>query len=298
MADAPRRWTAGEVAFIERVATETREAMDVIRRQQRERNIAEQLQEALTPPAPPPLPGLLLASHYRPALAEAGVGGDFFDVFPVGDGRTALVVADLSGKGLAAAQQVATVRNMLRFALYNGQAASEAVSRLHHTLVQHSLLTGFATLFVGLYDHAHRTITYVNCGQEPGLIWRAATGEVEQLRPTGPVLGGFGVGAFEQEAVSLRPGDVLALFTDGLTEVGPSRKELLEVEGVGDLLRACCSDAADSDPQAVVDGLITGVDAFARGGLRDDIALLVGVATPTGDAVADRDAVGARQTSR
>jgi sigma-B regulation protein RsbU (phosphoserine phosphatase) len=267
--------------------TERKQAEEVKERlQQRERNIATQLQEALIPSEPSNLPGLTLASFYRPALVdEASVGGDFFDVFGVENECTALVVGDLSGKGLTAASQVAVVRNMLRYAVYTSRTLVEAISTLNHVLAVQDLLTGFATLFVGAYDHAQRTLTYVNCGQEPGLLWRKATGIVEELPPTGPVLGGFEEGFFRETIVPLAPGDVLALFTDGLTEVGPTRKKFLEVEGVSDLLRHCCAANAeqtdDGEPGAgahfIRDSLINGVDAFARNGIRDDIALLVGI---------------------
>jgi GAF domain-containing protein len=284
MADTPRYWSAEEVAFAEQLATETREAVEAARQQQRERNIAHQLQDALQPPPPPGLPGLALEHVYRPALDEAGVGGDFHDVFPVEKGCTALVVGDLSGKGLAAASQVATLRNMVRYALYSGKSIAEAINRLHGILVEHNLLSGFATLFVGVYDLNRRTLTYVNCGQEPGLVWRAATGEIEYLVPTGPVLGGFSTdGSFTQVQAYLAPGDVFALFTDGLTDVGPNRKHLLGVEGVANLLSQCCAArigaedvGADRMVPHVMACLITGVDAYARGGVRDDIAMLVG----------------------
>jgi len=279
MSDEPRHWTEDDVRLVETIAAQTRAAVESARIQRRERRIATQLQEALQPPSPPSLPGLDLASYYRPTLAEASVGGDFFDVFNVDKGCTALVVADLSGKGLAAAQQVATVRNMLRFALYKGRTVAEAITDLHDALVEHDLLTGFATLFVGLYDHSQHTLTYVNCGQEPGLIWQESTGEVIQLPPTGPVLGGFTAsGGFEQNTVLLATGDVLALFTDGLTDVGPSRKELLGVGNVSELLHECCTAPREAfSPQVVMERLIMAVDSFGRGGMRDDIALLVGL---------------------
>jgi sigma-B regulation protein RsbU (phosphoserine phosphatase) len=265
------------------VASQARAAIESARLQQRERNIATQLQDALQPPKPPEVPGIKLDSYYRPALAEASVGGDFFDVFPVGNRCTALVVADLSGKGLAAAQQVATVRNMLRYAIYNGGDMAEALTHLHHTLVRHDLLTGFATLFIGTFDPGNRTLTYANCGQEPGLVWRSESQVTEQLLPTGPILGGFFEGTFSTKTIQLSEGDVLALFTDGLTEIGPNRADLLEVEGVTEILHACCRARAgrNLDPEDLVSCLINGVDAHAGGGVRDDIALLVGVVGET-----------------
>ena len=243
----------------------------------REHRIAEQLQQALQPAVPASVPGLTLADYYRPALAEAGVGGDFSDVFPSGEADTFLVVGDLSGKGLAAASQVATVRNMLRFALYNGRTLAAPVARLSDTLAVNGLLTGFATLFVGRYDAGTRTLTYVNCGQDAGLILRAATGRVEALPPTGPILGGIEGAAYAEEAVRLEPGDVLALFTDGLTEAGPTRTALLRGDGVADLLQAL---AGLQSAEEILARLMSGVDAYAQGGVRDDQCLLVGVVAP------------------
>jgi PAS domain S-box-containing protein len=294
MSDRARRWTQDEVRLVETVAAQTRAAVESARLQQRERNIAQTLQAALQPPPPSDLPGLVLREFYKPALAEAGVGGDFYDIFPIEKGCTALVVGDLSGKGLAAASEVATVRNMVRYAVYSGRTLAEAITDLDRILVEHSLLTGFATLFVGLYDQNEHTLTYVNCGQEPGLIWRAATGAVESLLPTGPVLGGFeSMGGYEEAIAALAPGDILALFTDGMTEVGPTRKQFLEIEGLTDLFARCCSAAievsgysASEAATSVRDSLIAEVEAYAGSGsgTGDDIALLVGVAAVPGTA--------------
>ncbi len=262
----------------------TRRALEEARAQiaEREHRIAEQLQAALTPSVPERIPGMALAKHYEAALAEAGVGGDFYDVFPVDKGCTALVVGDLSGKGLAAASQVATVRNMLRYALHRARTPSEAVEGLNSLLAEQGLLTGFATLFVGAFDSGAGTLTYVNCGQEPALVRRAASGVIEPLPPTGPVLGSFEGAAFEERRILLAPGDALAAFTDGLTEVGQSRKEMLGIEGVADLFADAVIPAEVQDAEAIAEhlaaGLIAGVDAAAQGGvMRDDVCLLVAV---------------------
>lgn len=247
---------------------------------QREHKIAEQLQEALQPPLPQSVPGLTLADYYRPALEEAGVGGDFADVFAADKGVTFLVVGDLSGKGLAAASQVAIVRNMLRFALYNGRTLAGPVTTLSRTLADNDLLTGFATLFVGRYEASERLLSYVNCGQDAGLILRSKTGQVEPLPPTGPILGGFAGADFAEESVRLDPGDVLAVFTDGLTEAGPSRTALLTGDGVASLLAETAGREAGepASADAIVKRLMAGVDAYAEAGIRDDQCLLVAVA--------------------
>jgi PAS domain S-box-containing protein len=241
---------------------------------EREHHIAEQLQEALQPAIPRQVPGLELADYYQPALEEAGVGGDFLDVFAADKGITFLVAGDLSGKGLAAASQVSIVRNMLRFALYNGRTLNGPVTTLSRTLVDNDLLTGFATLFVGRYAAAERELSYVNCGQDAALVLRSAAGLVESLPPTGPVLGAFPEAEYAEETVRLEPGDVLAIFTDGLTEAGPSRTALLTGDGVAALLRESPSLKSATE---IVSHLISGVDAHAQGGTRDDQCLLVGV---------------------
>lgn len=242
---------------------------------EREHRIAEQLQAALQPVIPASVPGLELADYYRPALDEAGVGGDFVDVFAADKGVTFLVVGDLSGKGLAAASQVAIVRNMLRFALYNGRSLAGPITTLSRTLEEHDLLTGFATLFVGRYDASDRILSYVNCGQDAGLVLRAADRSLEALMPTGPVLGAFPGAEYIEETISLAAGDALALFTDGLTEAGPSHTALLTGDGVGALL---LKTPETGSAQAVLSHLISGVDAYAQGGTRDDQCLLVGIA--------------------
>lgn len=286
MTACPRDWTPDEVCLVETVAAQTRTAAEAARLRLREHNIATHLQEALKPGLPGPVPGLALKKYDEVALEEAEVGGDFYDVFPMGKSCTALVVGDLSGKGLAAAVQVATVRNMLRATLYLGANLAEAVTDLNGILAENELLSGFATLFVGTYDSGSGTLTYVNCGQEPGLVRRAGRGPedaglMEELLPTGPVLGTFVGAVFTERSVSLAPGDALALFTDGLTEAGPDHKDMLGIEGVAALLAAPRphSRAVNADQRAedFLLRLIAGVDQYAQGGVRDDVCLLVAV---------------------
>jgi PAS domain S-box-containing protein len=284
----PRVWTAAEAGLAEQVATLTRTALETARVAQRERNIALQLQAALQPELPASVPGMAIRGYYHAALEEAGVGGDFAEVFPAqGGALTCLVVADLSGKGLAAASQVAAVKNMLRFALHSDGSLAAAVTRLNQVLAEQQLLTGFATMFVGMYDAGAAVLSYVNCGQEPGLVWRAATSAVEPLSSTGPVLGAIAEGKFTEASVTLAPGDILVLFTDGMTEVGPTRQKFLEIEGLTSLFAQYCAAAsAASDgvqpateiAASILSRLIAGVEAYAGGAaaIRDDITVLVG----------------------
>ena len=244
------------------------------RLQERERRIADRLQDALRPAHPGEVPGLDIATYYQPALAEASIGGDFFDVFPLDENRFAFVVADLSGKGLAAAAQIATVRHMLRTLLYLGMPLAETITRLNDLITGHHLLEGFATLFVGVFHSSLRTLTYACCGQEPGLLFRADTGLVTELGLTGPIVGGFGATDFEAHSVSLAAGDLFALFTDGLTESGRDYKNLLGITGMKELFQTYAPGAPTAE--AVSAHLLAGVEAFATAeGIRDDVCLLI-----------------------
>lgn len=247
--------------------------------QQREHAIATQLQATLIPNLPPATPGRGLAYFYQPAWGEASVGGDFVDVSRPESGCTALVVGDMAGKGLEAATQTGIVRNMLRYALYRGRTVNGALGCLNSLVVEQELLTG-ATLFVGTFDEREKTLTYVNCGQEPALVWQAETGEVEELGYTGPLLGIKADAQFEQRQVRLHPGDVVALFTDGLTDIGEDRRTMLGVEGVTALLQKHCADLSTREETAsVATRLMECLMAAALGwGLvRDDVCLLVAV---------------------
>ena len=275
MSDAPRVWTDAEISLVEAVATQTQTALESARMVERERNIAAQLQSALQPALPNTVSGLAVAKYYEAALEEAGVGGDFYDVFLVSEECTALVVGDLMGKGLAAAAQVATVRNMLRAFLYSQDTVAAAVAELNRVLAEQELLTGFATLFVGVYDSTTGLLKYVNAGQEPALVRRAGTGRIEMLDATGPVLGVVPEARYQELCTTLSPGDAVAVYTDGLTEVGLSRKAMLGVDGVAALLEAPFTTAEE-----LASRLIAGVKVFDEAAARDDLCLLVGVIQP------------------
>ena len=271
----------GISVFFQNVNERKRLEQEKERVAERERNIASQLQQALQPALPNAVPGLAVTKYYKAALEEAGVGGDFYDVFFVRENCSALVVGDVSGKGLLAAAQVSTVRNMLRALLYSQQTVNEAMSELNRILAENNLLQGFTTLFIGMYDADTKLLKYVNGGQEPGLV-RRALGSVEELGPTGPVLGTFAGKDFEARTIALAPGDAVALFSDGLTEVGRSRREMIGIEGIAALLERAVipeeADSAASVAEHLALSLIAGVDAAAQGGvMRDDVVLLVAV---------------------
>jgi len=238
---------------------------------ERERNIASQLQAALQPEMPASVPGLSVGRFTRAALDEAQVGGDFYDLFPLDKELYALVIGDVSGKGPAAAQQIALIRNSLRTTLYLYRAPAQAATALNKIVTAHDLLVGFVTAWIGVYDAATGQITYCSCGHEPGLVRRVG-GAVEALGTTGPPLEVAENAEYGQSSVTLSSDDCLLLYTDGISEAGPSRRELLGTEG---LIRLFGALPVGLDTTMEVRALMNEVSAFTNGDFRDDVAVLL-----------------------
>ncbi|BDI30465.1 hypothetical protein CCAX7_25160 [Capsulimonas corticalis] len=271
MADEARDWTDEEVRLVEAVATQLRVGIEAARIQQREHQIAVHLQDALQPAIPKHVLGLDIGSFTRAALNEASVGGDFMDVFALDKELYAIVIGDVSGKGLAAAQQLALIRNSLRTTLYLYRAPAQAATALNSIVTAHDLLIGFVTAWIGVYDASTGQIVFCSCGHEPALIRRAA-GSVEALEMMSTPLGVAENAEYEEQSVTLAAGDALLLYTDGISEAGPSRLELL---GAAGLRRLLARTPANTDIQAQAEALVSQAAAFANGAFRDDVAVLM-----------------------
>lgn len=279
-ADRPRNWTNEEAELAEEVAVRMRVALASAVTHERERNIARILQDALLPEVPVNLPGVTVATHYRAALVEASIGGDFYDAFQIGPTSTALCVGDVSGKGLVAAAQLSSLRNMLRATLYRDDTAlAPAVSQLNAIIAQHRLLSGFATLFVGVYNSATRKLTYVSCGHEPAILLRSVGGKPRVLQPTGPALGVFEQAddePFQAGTVTLGENDLILLYTDGVFEAGKSTRGMLGTAGIAQMIVESVAEQPEgSAPQTIMDEFVRRISDYADGMFRDDMCLLL-----------------------
>jgi sigma-B regulation protein RsbU (phosphoserine phosphatase) len=202
---------------------------------EREIELAASIQKTILPETLPNAPGLLVAGGNRPTKQ---VGGDYFDVYPLADGRTALCVADVSGKGVPAALLVSTVHACLHLLVPNlASDLPSLVERVNRHLVGFSSTRKFATLLIAVYDPAAGTLTYVNAGHNPGL-WISPGGVA--LLPSGGVPVGMMPDATHAQAlVHVSPGDTVLLYSDGITEAlngadeefGMERLTALALEG-------------------------------------------------------------------
>ena len=239
----------------------------------RERLIAGRFQESLLPLIPAGAEDEVeFAYKYQAALDESFVGGDFYDLFPLGEHRRGVVMADVSGKGLKAAVQTAMLKYTLRgFALETPDDPARVLARVNDVLCSPmSSHDGFVTLFYGVLDTRTGEMVYANAGHEPPLLREAAGGNVRPLPSCdGLAFGALGGVSYEECRATLAPGDLLLLYTDGLTEARAEGGEFLELEGLTALL-----PRADVSAAECIRAVYAGVSAFAGDVRRDDIAML------------------------
>ncbi len=268
-----RRWTASEADLVCQVGGLLGPALDNARLYEREHRVADMLQAAFLSNIPDRLSELELATVYRAGLDESQVGGDCYDVFPLPDGRVALVIADVSGKGLSAAVVTATVKFSLRAFAAEVAAPGLALTRLNRMLCGEASGLGehFVTLFYAVFDPAGGRLIYASAGHETQLIKRAAGGST-RLSSTGPILG-IAEHAYSQCEERLGRGDSLLLFTDGLTEArNPQTRELLDIAGVAALVERVPSGTGAGALTALLEQRAL---EWAQGRPHDDMALLV-----------------------
>ena len=243
----------------------------------REHHISATFQRALLPEiAEDAFPGLTVSSLYEAALAEAQVGGDFFDAFTLDSERVALVVGDVSGKGLAAAAHTAEIKYALRAYLRETPAPGRALSRLNafvhdnHRLDDAADENTFVTLAVVVIHPATGEAAAAVAGAEPPLLLRA-NGAAEPVRVKGGLLGMARETEYEAINFSLAPGDTVLLVTDGITE---ARRGLDFLDYAG-MRRLAQGVALASPVHEIGRAVLEGARAFAGGALFDDACLLL-----------------------
>ncbi|MFH1145183.1 MAG: SpoIIE family protein phosphatase [Candidatus Eisenbacteria bacterium] len=196
-----------------------REAAIAHERLERELETARQIQQHLLPHAIPHAPGFEITGLSVPSLQ---VGGDYFDFLSYGDGRLGIAIADVSGKGMPAALLMANLQASLQGQVIHPSSVAEVVGRVNTLLSRSTDAQMFATFFYGVLDSTTGTFTSTNAGHNPPIILRAG-GALEYLKHGGLLLGMLSSYTYEQETIALEPGDVMVLYTDGVTEaVGPT----------------------------------------------------------------------------
>lgn len=238
------------------------------RRTAQELEIARQVQARLFPQIQPHVQGL----DYAGVCVQArSVGGDYYDFLPHEKGRVALIVGDIAGKGIAAALLMANLQANLRTQFLAMPGDPKLLLRsVNRLLFDNTGPTAYATLFFADYDSASARLVYANCGHVAGLILRSG-GSVDQLDSNSTVLGLFDAWEGDLSSTELRSGDLLVLYTDGVTECEDSRGEEFGQNRLIEAIRRHRSLSAQELAAAVSN------DVLAYGGERqfDDLTLIV-----------------------
>lgn len=199
------------------------------------------------------------------------VGGDLYDVETLPDGRIIFLIADISGKGMGAALLMSNILASFRI-LYKDESfdLSRVVEKVSLELFEHSAAEHFATLFAGLLDPANNTVTYINAGHNPALLIRE-NARMERLDASGTMIGAFDFSAWTEQTVSLAVGDVLILFTDGVTEA-----EKGDACYSDERLEQLVTEDRGKHPKDIAQAVMNDVSAFIEDTPRsDDITMLI-----------------------
>jgi phosphoserine phosphatase RsbU/P len=202
------------------------------------------------------------------------VGGDLYDVFPIGGGRVCIALGDVSGKGIPAALLMATLRAFLRGQTMQRQTDLTAVmANLNKLVFDSSTSNRYATFFYGEFDAVSRVLQYVNGGHNPPMLFRRLDdSEVVRLDVGGPVIGLIEDCFYQQGSITLEPGDVLVAYTDGVSEAMNDADDEWGEDRLKDAIRPSRSAPA----RDLIDRIMKSADAFVAGAPQhDDMTLVV-----------------------
>jgi sigma-B regulation protein RsbU (phosphoserine phosphatase) len=248
-----------------------RSLQEANQRMQRELVLAAQVQASMMRSRLPQLPGWQLTVKLMPAKLTCG---DFYDVLYLPDGKVAFFIADVVDKGVGAALYMSMSCTLLRtYALEHPENPDHALLAVNHRILEDIQTDQFVTVFLGILDPNSGELVYSNAGHNPPALLRAGEqGAVDLLVRTGAALGVMEEFTWDKQRVRLAPGDVLVLYTDGITE---AENESRDFYGLDRLLQAV-RDNYDRPVEALRDAVLDDIHAFTREAtLFDDIALMI-----------------------
>src|SRR5712672_2960703 len=262
------------VVYVIRRYMEQREALARTVRQQRDDllkdlELAAQVQRLFLPSAKPVIAGLEIAGMMHPAR---GVGGDYYDYFPVDARTTQIVVADVAGKGVPAALLMSATAAAMRFGANHDRNMLEQVQRLNTGILLASDDERYVTLLIAEIDTHRRMIRYVNCGHNPALLFRASTGTLTRLNSSCPPLGLSAEEICELASAELSPGDVVVFYPDGVTEAENRLSEEFGMERLSAVVRSGSSLSAE---ELTINIFNSAANFSGDVGFHDDVTIVV-----------------------
>jgi len=249
----------------DRLSEETRKQRDEYAR---DLALAAQVQRRVLP-KDLKLPDVEVAALMRTARM---LGGDYYDFFEVAPQVIDVVIADVSGKGAAAALLMPSLAVALRLRAKELEGPAEVIKDLDGVLREITNTATFVTMFYARFDRSSRTLQYASAGHNPPVLWRSSTGRCEQLEEAGPIMGILPDARYSNAQLALETGDLLVLYTDGVTEQEDAAGEEFSVNRLENAVEANQAEQA----AAVVADVSKAVAAFAGGNEQaDDLTLVV-----------------------
>jgi serine phosphatase RsbU (regulator of sigma subunit) len=233
-----------------------------------ELEVAREIQLAMLPSGTYRAADIEICGLTRPANT---VGGDFYDVLTVADGRVIVTLGDVAGKGSPAALLMALLLAVLRTLVDEGLDPPALMGRLNTQICRHSPASRFITLFYAVYEPATGRLAYVNAGQTPPLV-RGRDGSYARLGPTGVALGMFDQSQYAAVETRLEPGDMLVMYSDGITEAEDPSGRPFEETGLEAVVTTCSAYPAAEMAAATVKAVEQHVKASR---FVDDLTILV-----------------------
>jgi phosphoserine phosphatase RsbU/P len=243
-------------------------------RKDAELTIAAEIQQSFLPGIIPQIEGFEIAGTNIPAKE---VGGDFFDVvpfevIPFNKKCMGVMIADVSGKGVPAALFMALSRIVIRVSATMFSTVSEVISFANPIISRDSQTGMFVTVFYGVLDNEKHTLAYVNAGHNPPLVFREGSDEPEELSATGIAMGALEDAPYEQGEVTVNSGDILILYTDGVTEAVNDQNEMFEIPR----LISTVLENRDRSSKEMIQAIISAVNTFSQKQPQyDDITLMI-----------------------
>ena len=241
---------------------------DERRRLESELELSQIVQRALMPKHAPDISGVEVAAFSRPAEI---IGGDYFDFFKFKDGTHGLVIADISGHGVSAAMLMSSLQTALQTMAPDTDSPAEILERINRFYIHNIRFTTFVTVFLARYDSNDRTLTYVNSGHNPPAVFRRNASGIDWLARTAPAVGLAEEYFPRTEMVQFSDGDVLLLYTDGITEAFNNDMEQFGHERLAEFIQ----NAADLSAADMLQVVRQGISAY-RGDvqLTDDLTMV------------------------
>jgi serine phosphatase RsbU (regulator of sigma subunit) len=226
------------------------------------------IQNALLPSAPPTVAGLDIAGKTIPCRT---VGGDYFDYITFPDGRVGMLVGDVAGKGLPASLLMSSLQARVHVLFEDADSLAHKIERLNKAVCAKCPDNRFITFFMTVMDPATGALVYTNAGHNPPLLVRASSA-LEVLPGGGTILGILPMATYQEERMRMEPGDVLVLYSDGVTEaVNPDGEDFGE-QRLGELVASMPNRTASE----IVEAIASAVTSFTEGApAADDITVVV-----------------------